>query len=150
MKITKLILVCLVSIASPIYALTPLDNHIVDLSKEYIHMCMLGQIMNAYGKSIKTEVCENEKFPQVDDCFYELKRELGKTKNSLFKIVDEDYNKNWKVDAINLMAENEKGYKEYVDMFKGDKVKACVANNAQYQTYRYLKIEEIHRLLNLK
>jgi hypothetical protein len=93
--------------------------------------------------------CKSEKFLTIDDCFRHLKPLFSKEDMPIYDSVEKNYNQNWKADASTWMKDSEYGFKEYLDEFKGNNEKACIATAAQYRTYRFLKWEEIKILLNL-
>ena len=124
------------------FALTPLQNHIVDLSNSYIRMCANMQILTVKN-------CKSEKFLTIDDCFRDLKPLFRKSDMPIYDSVEKNYNQNWKADATLWLKDSENGFKEYLDKYEGNNEKACIATATQYRTYRYLKWEEIKILLNL-
>jgi hypothetical protein len=132
---------CLI-IPSTCYALTPLQNHIYDLSNSYIRMCANMQIL-----AVKN--CKSEKFLTIDDCFRDLKPLFPKREMPIYDLVEKNYNQNWKSDSSLWIKDSEQGFKDHLEKFNGSNEKACIATATQYRTYRYLKWEEIKMLLNL-
>jgi len=56
---------------------------------------------------------------------------------------------NWKANTPRWIKQGEEGFKEYLDEYKGNNEKACIATATQYRTYKYLKWEEIKLLFGL-
>jgi len=130
------------SIPSFVYALTPLQDHITLLSTSYIEMCVRMQILTVKN-------CKSEQFATVDDCFRALKPLFPKDQLSIYNSVEKNYEDTWRASTPRWIKEGEEGFKEYLDEYKGNNEKACIATATQYRTYKYLKWEEIKLLLNL-
>lgn len=78
-------------------------------------MCVHMQILAAKN-------CKSERFPNVDDCFRDLKPLFPRVEMPIYESVEGNYNQNWKANTPKWIKISEDGFKEYLDGYYEAKI----------------------------